>query len=672
MPLETSYRYLNADGRWPAAVGDLVIDASGMLRLAPAPADATPLVEVAIDPAGGLVGLAAARAGTLYLCDPGGGRVLRVDPSDGTVAVLGCLEAASGDPLAAQRPRGLALVGARTLVVADAGAGRLLALDRLTGVLSEVREDFDAPWDVAVDSRGRLVVCDARAATVRRFEPGAGEDLGFAAEVAALAQPLVAPRALAVLPGERLAVVDGGAPTRVVVLSDDGSADEDAGAALQPLDPDEVTALVHDGTTLWAAGGAGTFALTAGTLARGGPPGAAGVASDRQGRILVATAQGISMLAPGGAVASGAMVMAAPEWLLPWDRVRVLPAEPLPGGAHVRVWTRTQARDDPDPGPPPPGDGPDAQQPTPAGTWRAAPLDVLDLRPLCAPAEVLWIALELSGDGAGTPVVDDVRVDRMGRGWTDLLPRVVVPDDPDPLERLLALLTSVYEDTAAAIDALVERLDPHATPDRPGGWLERLAAWVSIALPLRLSGTERRELVAGALAIHERRGTVRGIVEAVRREAGIDVEVVEPDPPAAWGLGAGGLAFDSALPPSPAGPAVLDTTAIVDRSWLIDPGERGLPLLGGQAHRFCVVAAAADLEDPDVRAAVVRVVEREKPAATVFELRGREARTVVGAQSRVGVDALTGPSRHGPAPGRVGMTTFIGDPDSERTVFGNE
>ena len=673
MPLETSYRYLNAAGSWPGARGDLVSDELGRLRLAPGPAGAERLVEVQIDPDGGIAGLAAAPDGTLYLADPGGGRVLRVDPCDQRVESLGCADTAGGDPFAPVTPRGLAVAGPGTLLIADAGGGRVIAIDRSGGAVIDVRDDFDAPWDVAVDARGRVLVCDAAAGTVRRFEPDGVEDAAFAAAVAELPDPLSEPRALAVLPGDGVAVVDGGDGGRVLALDATGRLDADETPRLGALPAAEVLALMRDGATVWAAGPAGALALTADTLARGDAMPVFGVARACNGSILVAAADGIYGLAAGGAGASGALVIRAPEGLLPWDRVRVLLAEPLPSGSHVRVWTRTETQGAPDPAPPPPGDDSEAPQPSPVGTWRSAPLDVLDLRPLCEPAHSLWIALELFGDGLGSATVDDIRVDHMGRGWLEELPHILIPDDPDPLERLLALIASVYEDTAEGIGELVERLDPAAAPDRvQDPWLERLARWVAIEFPVRLSAGERRRLVADALAVHERRGTVRGVVDAVRREVGIDVEIVEPDPPAAWALGGGGLAFGSGLPPSPAGPAVLDTTAVVNRSWLIDPADRGLPLLGGVAHRFCVVGSASDLSDADVLAAVRRVVEREKPAATVFDIRALEARTVVGAQSRVGVDSLTGPSPHGPAPGRVGRTTFVGDPDSERTVLGHD
>jgi hypothetical protein len=103
-----------------------------------------------------------------------------------------------------------------------------------------------------------------------------------------------------------------------------------------------------------------------------------------------------------------------------------------------------------------------------------------------------------------------------------------------------------------------------------------------------------------------------------------------------------------------------------------------------------VLAAADVLRDPGLRAGIERVVEREKPAHTAFELDAVAPDTVVGA-ARVGIDQLTGRSDaalrmdgadqlgsgtvlrgHGPTdpptPGRVGKDIVIGVPDPERTL----
>jgi phage tail-like protein len=694
VPQETPYRYVNVAGAWPGArIDGLVSDDEGRLGLPPGPAGVTPYATVSIDPADGLVGLACAPDGTIYVADPGGGRVLRVDPCDRSVRILGCLDRATDDPAAPRGPRGLALGPRHTLVVADPPTGRVLIVDRGTGAIRDVWTDgFVEPWAVAVDGEDRVLVADAGAASVRRFGADGEEDLRFAPATGGPGLGLGSPRGLALLPGGAILVVDQSPSARILGLDGEGRPDARLTATFGGLDAGSTLALVQVGSTTWAAGRAGLAAVTDGLVARQDEPVAVGVDVHCDGSVLVATATAILVLAPGGASTYGTLVVPAPAGLEPWDRVRVILAEPLPPATHLRVWTSAGPAV-PIPSPPSAGDDPEAPFPTPVGTWRAAPLDELDVRPLLAPAAALWIAVEWHGDGTASPRVEDVRVDRMGRGWADDLPHVLVAEPADPLIRFLALLASVYGEVAGGIDALPERLDPAITPDRPDApWLARLARWVDVEPAARLDEAGRRALVGDALAAHERRGTVRGLVDAVARDLGIEVSISEPAPAPAWPLGrtGGGLAFASPLVAAPPGEPVLDTTAIVDRSWLIDPDERGLPLLGGSAHRFCVHVPPDVLRDPTLRAEVERVLEREKPAHTVFELdAGLAAGGVVGT-TRVGVDRLTdgtadaldfdGADRLGsgtvlrgrqptdpPAPGRVGQTIVIGVPDPERT-----
>jgi phage tail-like protein len=616
VPQETPYRYVNVAGTWPDGATDgLVADGDGRLRLAPGPGVAVPFVAVELDPAGGVAGLAVGCDGTLWVADPGGGRVLRVDPCDRRVTVFGCLDRGTGDPAAPRSPRGVALGPRDCILIADPGTGRVLLADRATGALRDVWDGFVEPWAVAVDAEDRVLVADAGAPSLRRFDADGEEDRAFAAATGALG--LQSPRAVAVLPSG--AIVVGDMPWRMVVVTATGAPDDAASTALAAVP--ESLGFVPDGDTLWAAGDRGVTALTAGVIAGRADLSVAGIALHCDGRVLLVTPSAIIALAPGGASAYGTIVVPAPVGLQPWDRVRVCLGEPLAEGTHLRVWTRADGEAAPGPPGGVGGDEPEAPLPTPAGTWRAAPLDVLDVRPLVVDAARLWIAVELHGDGSATPVLDDVRVDRMAPGWLDDLPRVLIGDEPAALERLLALVASVYEDTAAGIDALPAALDVAATADRPDApWLARLARWVDVELFPRADPAQRRALVREAMAVHERRGTVKGIGDAVRRETGVEVTITEPTLPAAWTLGGAGLALGTALPAAPPGPPTLDTTAVVDRSWLIDPEERGLPLLGGIAHRFCVLAPEGVLDDPAVRAAIERVVEREKPAHTGFEL----------------------------------------------------
>jgi hypothetical protein len=172
-------------------------------------------------------------------------------------------------------------------------------------------------------------------------------------------------------------------------------------------------------------------------------------------------------------------------------------------------------------------------------------------------------------------------------------------------------------------------LDPAGAPDQPDApWLARLATWVD-AYPPPLDDARQpmdsrrlRERVAGAFAAHARRGTPAGLVEAVRRETGgVEVELYEPLLDAGmWRLGNGSistLGTTTRLTVRP-DPPVLGTTAVLDESWLIEEEDRGLPLYAESAHRVQILVPA---EHAHLLAAVRRVVERERPAHVVAEVR---------------------------------------------------
>jgi phage tail-like protein len=377
--------------------------------------------------------------------------------------------------------------------------------------------------------------------------------------------------------------------------------------------------------------------------------GLAGVAVDHHGQLLLAGPAGLYRPSAPQRVDRGVLVVPAPHpGTRPrWDRVQVELAEPAPPGSHVRIWTlvsRTPHGPDvaaPSPPDPTARDGADADHapvPTAADRWRAGPLDCPDVRVLTveqATAPALWVAVELVGDGRASPRLSDVRVACSGRNLLDQLPTAYTGQDDGSgqLGRLLGLFAAVYDEVTRNLDQLSRLLDPAGAPDRPDApWLARLAAWVD-AYPLPLNEARQpadsrrlRERVAGALAAHARRGTPAGLVEAVRLETGgVEVELREPLLDAGvWRLGdrpVSTLGTTTRLSPRP-DPPVLGSTAVLDDSWLIDEEDRGLPLYAESAHRVHVLVPA---EHGHLLEAVGRVVERERPAHVVAEVRLKPA-----------------------------------------------
>jgi hypothetical protein len=96
------------------------------------------------------------------------------------------------------------------------------------------------------------------------------------------------------------------------------------------------------------------------------------------------------------------------------------------------------------------------------------------------------------------------------------------------------------------------------------------------------------------------------------------------------------------LAPGPLQGAVLNTTATVDQSHITSGEPFGAELYEDVAHRFCVSIYCAELTSPDALARVRQVLDREKPAHTAYDLCLIEPAMRVGAQARVGIDAIVG------------------------------
>jgi hypothetical protein len=112
------------------------------------------------------------------------------------------------------------------------------------------------------------------------------------------------------------------------------------------------------------------------------------------------------------------------------------------------------------------------------------------------------------------------------------------------------------------------------------------------------------------------------------------------------------LGFSTRLASAHAQGAVVGTTATLGQSQLIRADDFGAPLFEDIAHRFCVQIYCAELRRPGILDNVRTVIEREKPAHTHYHLCVIEPRMRVGAQARVGVDAIIA---QGPPVLRFGM-----------------
>jgi phage tail-like protein len=334
---------------------------------------------------------------------------------------------------------------------------------------------------------------------------------------------------------------------------------------------------------------------------------------------------------------------------VPWFRLRAFTSDPGKD-EHLELFTLTT---DVAPGMP----DLTAPLPFPEPAWHRAPRDLADVLipgvrknpgdPLFpgAPARQLWVGGVLRSNGATSPRIRQIRVDYLRDTAISSLPAVygreAVPRER--LERVLALHEMPFRELDAAIAEMPRLLDPAAAPagDHPA-WLPWLAAWLDFDLTDRWTEAQTRELVASAFELYGARGTIEGLLRYLKIYTGVDARITEPSASTRiWALGqTSTLGFTTQLAAAPAEGAVLDATATLDASHLTRAGRFGAALFEDVAHRFCVDVYCAGLRDAHVLDDVRAVLDREKPAHTVYSLRVIGARMRVGLQARIGIDAI--------------------------------
>lgn len=647
-PLPVRYALLRDRLHWDASAAGLVFDEDGTATLMPIP---RPPARVLLDgPYEALPsGLACVGCDSWLVADTAHHQLDYLDGPCHARAVVG---AAGGGAGIGQfdTPRGIVFAPGRGLYVADSGNARIVLLrDPTLDTVALWSAGLTAPQALALDNAQRLYVVDGPAGRLLRFAPDGAPDLAYAGAMAAALGALVA-RFVALADDDVLHV----ATSAGQLLRFDA-----AGVALPALvrlDPALAAGALalgagriyladtRSGAIVVLDGGSGATLATLPDFT--GPVTALALCAD--GTLLVKSgADAAVLVCPPGAVAASGVLEAGPFDAGQCDAWYVAMAE-AQVGPHAALELALYA-------------GADAAPAPLAADWVAAPAAsvlVANLFPAGA-ARFLWLRITLrSADQVATPRLSQVRAETPGEDYLDQLPEMYRNADADHgfLGRMLAALRVQFDRSERVIDGLPLRLSIDFAPVAELAWL---ASWLGFELPPGLTGPAQRALLHRVVALYDRRGSAAGIAELVHVYTGVRPRIVEAwRSRHIWQLGvASALGFDTGLAPAdPAGMVLPDPAAPASAACGQAPGpvavgsvvvgaggplaaaDFGAPLFADAAHRFIVSVPAWQAPQAPLRAAIRRVIEREKPAHTDYLLCFIEPEMRVGLQARLGID----------------------------------
>lgn len=654
MPADTRpFRYLNENGVWPHFHWrGLVLGSDGALRLPALPACDESSALAALKASNAPAGVAADAAGAVYFTDPEQAAIWRIEGCFGTLEHAACIEVKGAAGLALSPRR-------HALYVAHPRHGKVDIFDLETMALAEVLDDFATPLGLALDDAGNLYVADQGAGRVEMVS-ASGDRLTAFGDLVQASGHAGDPGALACEAG--LVYVLDYTSAEVCVYAPDalrevvatGIADARAftvvDAILYVADP------ARRRITVWQRAQSGRYEYSGDAAGYDGP--VAALAPDGAGGLLASAGGGLAPLrlrlgashASAGWLWSDAIVVGTRAHV--WNRLNA--AVDLPAGSHVRFHAYTGST-----AIPPPAPLADGSFPPP---WRSIGSDIsnfyIDLHG--TPAEALWLGAQFGSELHTTPALSQAMLDYDQSSYLQELPAIYrpAPEDGNFLLRYLSLFESMFDDLEDKLNGLAALLDPAAAP---AGALPWLASWLALALPEAQSAAAQRPAISGAYARYGRRGTAAGLREVLHAEAGVDARIDEPlQSMGWWGLpaidssckeGASGrwtdgddsiLGFNTVLAQAEYQGAVLGSTATLDQSQLLTAEQFGAPIFEAAAYRFSVRLYPAQVQCAGKLEQVRAIIEREKPAHTLYELGVIDTGLRVGFQATLGVDTLLG------------------------------
>jgi phage tail-like protein len=706
LPLPDNFRYLNRENRWlDFHWSGLGRSSDGALQLLSSPKliDTPPdLTNVAAPTAP--AGVVVDASGRILYSVPDQNLIFSIGGCSPALAPFKCLTESSGlAPL--NQPRGLLILDQPPrLAVVDSGNHRVLFFDLNTFDLRDVwgQDDlaasptsgsapgqFNTPWTISADGDGNLYILDYGNQRVQKFRRTGKPDLLFAGSIQQSGL-IPHPGALAVAgrgSGANVFVFDTAAQAIYVFDATGAPVPDSHGAptAIRHAGMTQVLALAADADSLYAGDNnlrrvlrfqpSPGFPFAGEAAGFDGP--VAAIAIDPSGGIVVlpgGTVQPLHMTATGAYLPFGVLwsdAISSGKSPAVWNRLRAY-IQNAPG-AHVEFYYSISNSSGA-----PPVD-PAAADPFSDPRWIDLPNDVEDFLLAGGKAYYLFVGAIFRGDRSATVRLTQMRADFDQPGYLPFLPVIYrqPPADADFLRRFLALFQGIFDDIEGEMDSLPRYFNPQSAPAEALPWL---ASWLAVDLDQGEPLARIRAAIASAFRRYQWRGTTEGLRLALLQDAGVHANIVQPIANASFWAFPGDTSC-SGVPSTPAGVqlgattnlpamqpggAVLGSTAQLDHSYLITDAEFGEPLFDGSAYQFVVEVYRSEVSSPARLALVKEIVEREKPAHTLWRLSILDASMRAGFQARIGIDSIVagtpGPMGLGVAGGAGGLRLGGGPP----------
>lgn len=582
----------------------------------------------------GPVCLASDACGQLHFIDAGECRLYRYDPPAGRLERIRCFGGRGSDPGQFTFPVRM-ITGRQTLWVVDPGNSRIQAFARENLQLTYLINDLAQPVDMAVSRDGRLLVLDQASRQIHLYDlHGRKLNKYFGADW------LQEPVCCSLGRDGKLFVIDSTCDA-FLCFDESGTYLGTVGDFTQIAAGYKPTVICVDGSGNIYVGDAtvgGVYRFAADGSYLGQVPGFNGpvtsLAVDCRDNLYAAGPQGLALMVPGqryshepGLYYSKSLDSGIEN--CQWHRA-ALQAD-IPHGTVLEVYYYSS--DDRELRVAIDGILADPARSTqqkkeaingmiPETAWVGPERDPADMLFREKTGRYLWLKVALfTYDETVTPSLSGMRIFYPRISYLRYLP-AIYQEDPvsrEFLERFLSLFESLYFDLETEISRLFRYFDPAATPS---GFLPWLASWLDVALEEQWPEQKKRLLITEAYQLFRIKGTAAGIkrlLEIYTGKAPGILEQAAANRPMVIGnefrLGINTILARTAIRGFRLGDdSILGLAALRDEAY--SPVDPFLPM----AHRFTVLLDFSEAEYGQYREGVVRLLDAEKPADTLYNL----------------------------------------------------